>query len=140
MIRNLISLFFSCSCGFHMQFYYLGKMCIFDMLFLPKSSQTSQNALMALKDFMFYICAQLHWKHTITSYQYQYANNKAYRVKESVKSSFKWLCLLALYNIVSVFWIFLPSHALFATRHSILSRPTIKSFYSCILHFITTKI
>ena len=66
---------------------------------------------------MFYICAKLHWKYAIASYQYQYADNNA------------------LYNIVSVFWIFLPSHVLFATRHSILSSPTIKSFFLayCIL-------
>ena len=92
IIVFLMFLWFSYSVS--MQFYCLGKMCIFDLLFVPKSSQTSQNAIDGIERFyVLYMC-----KVTLKICHY--------KLSISVNRVFKWLCLLALYNIVSVFWIF----------------------------------
>ena len=90
IIVFLMFLWFSYSVS--MQFYYLEKMCIFDLFFLPNLLKHPKMQLMALKDVLYMCKVTLKICH--------------YKLSISVNRVFKLFCLLALYNIVSVFWIF----------------------------------
>ena len=68
-------------------------------------------------------CNWWHWKISCFIYVHSYIENiplQVININMLIIRHIEW---------ISVFWIDMPSHELFATRHSILSRPTIKSFF-----------